>query len=77
MISQPAAIDASTLLNLFATGEIESILRSMPMQKFVCSEAASEVLYLRYEEADHAPALISTGAFFVVPSYAEQSTSAT
>ena len=59
MISQPVAIDASTLLNLFATGEIESILRSMPVQKFVCSVAASEVLYLRHEEADHTPELIS------------------
>jgi predicted nucleic acid-binding protein len=59
MIRQPVAIDASTLLNLFATGEIESILRSMPVQKFVCSMAASEVMYLRHEEADHAPELIS------------------
>jgi len=59
MISQPVAIDASTLLNLFATGDIESILRSMPAQKFVCSVAANEVLYLRHEEADHAPELIS------------------
>jgi predicted nucleic acid-binding protein len=59
MINQPVAIDASTLLNLFATGEIESILRSMPVQKVVCSVGASEVLYLRHEEADHAPELIS------------------
>jgi len=59
MISQPVAIYASTLLNLFATREIESILRSMPVQKFVCSVAASEVLYLRHEEADHVPELIS------------------
>ena len=60
MTSQPVAIDASTLLNLFATGEIESILRSMPVQeKFVCSVAASEVLYFRHEEADHTPELVS------------------
>jgi predicted nucleic acid-binding protein len=59
MISQPVAIDASTLLNLLATGEIESILRSMPVQKYVCSAAAREVLYLRHAEADHAPELVS------------------
>ncbi len=59
MISQPVAIDASTLLNLLATGEIEPILRSMPVQKFVCSVAASDVLYLRHEDADHAPELVS------------------
>ena len=59
MTSQPVAIDASTLLNLLATGEIESILRSMPVPKFVCSAAASEVLYLRHQDADHAPELVS------------------
>lgn len=59
MISQPLAIDASTLLNLLATGEIESVLRSLRAQKFVCSVAASEVLYLRHADADHAPELVS------------------
>lgn len=59
MMSQSVAIDASTLLNLLATGEIEAILLSMPVQKFVCSVAASEVLYLRHAEADHAPELVS------------------
>ena len=59
MMSQPVAIDASTLLNLLATGEIESILRSMPVQKFVCAVAANEVLYLRHAEAEDAPELVS------------------
>lgn len=59
MTSQPVAIDASTLLNLLATGEIESILRSLLMPKFVCSVAASEVLYLRHADADHTPELVS------------------
>lgn len=59
MIGPPVAIDASTLLNLLATNEAESVLRSLPVQKFVCSVAASEVLYLRNAGADHAPELVS------------------
>jgi predicted nucleic acid-binding protein len=45
--NRPVVIDASTLLNLLATGEVESILGSLAVEKFVCPIAADEVLYLR------------------------------
>jgi predicted nucleic acid-binding protein len=59
MVSRPVAMDASTLLNLLATGEIDAVLRSLPVRKFVCSVAAGEVLYLRHEDADRAPEPVS------------------
>lgn len=59
MITRPVTIDASTLLNLLATGESATILRSIEVDKFVCSAAAGEVLYLRGVNPDDAPERVS------------------
>lgn len=59
MINRPVTLDASTLLNLLATGEAESILRALVVSKFVCSAVAGEVLYLRSTNPDDAPEQVS------------------
>lgn len=59
MFEQPLVLDASTLLNLLATGEAEAILRCVPVQRIVCAIAASEVLHLRNEDPAKPPEPVS------------------
>ena len=59
MASQPVAVDASTLLNLLASGAAESILRSQSLPLYVASAVASEVLYIRSHRAEDPPEEVS------------------
>lgn len=59
MVNRAFTIDASTLLNLLATGEAESILRFLPVDKVVCSAVRDEVLYVRSANPEDAAELIS------------------
>ncbi len=67
MIAQSVVLDASTLLNLFATGNAGEILGCLTGTRFVCSVVESEVLHLRSEEPTKPPEpvliddLVSTG----------------
>lgn len=59
MFEQPLVLDASTLLNLLATGKAEAILQCMTVQGIVCALAASEVLHLRNEDPAKPPDPVS------------------
>jgi predicted nucleic acid-binding protein len=59
MASQPVALDASTLLNLLASGAGESILRSQSAPLIVVSAVASEVLYIRNLRPEDPPEEVS------------------
>ena len=59
MFEQPLVLDASTLLNLLATGEAETILRCVPVARLVCTIAASAVLHLRNEDTAKPPDPVS------------------
>ena len=59
MFELPLILDASTLLNLLATGEAEAILRCVPVPRLVCPVAASEVLHLRNADPAKPPDPVS------------------
>ena len=59
MASQPVVVDASTLLNLLASGAAESILRFQSVSLYVASAVASEVLYIRSLRAEDHPEEVS------------------
>lgn len=59
MFEQPVVFDASTLLNILATGEAPAILRCVPVPRIVSSVAASEVLHLRNQDSAKAPDSVS------------------
>lgn len=59
MIAQSVILDASTLLNLFATGNAGEILGCFTGSRIVCTAVASEVLHLRNEEPTKPPEPIS------------------
>ena len=63
MIAKSVVLDASTLLNLFATGNAGEILRCLAGNRIVCSAVASEVLHLRSEEPAKPPEAVSIDEF--------------
>lgn len=59
MAGQPLALDASTLLNLLASGAAEGTLRAQSVPLYVVSAVASEVLYIRSERTEEPPEQVS------------------
>ena len=59
MFEQPLVLDASTLLNLLATGEVETILRCVAVPRIVCTIVELEVLHLRNKDLAKPPDPVS------------------